>query len=143
MKRLVTPVLAGLLLIAAAVAGSVLPVRPVDAPALVAETPPTSVLCAPAPGAQVAVAGPKARKTLRGVVDTAHDLSNEALPYLAARAVTVGGGIPGCMHGGGSPDGAKMVVKALTKWEDYFEMAKKIMDIPTDAVKEPEAPVKK
>lgn len=44
--------------------------------------------------AQVAVAGPKARKTLRGVVDTAHDLSNEALPYLAARAVTVGGGIP-------------------------------------------------
>ncbi len=47
------------------------------------------------------------------------------------------------MHGGGSPDGAKMVVKALTKWEDYFEMAKKIMDIPTDAVKEPEAPVKK
>ena len=57
--------------------------------------------------------------------------------------LTVGGGIPGCMHGGGSPDGAKMVVKALTKWEDYFEMAKKIMDIPTDAVKEPEAPVKK
>ena len=57
--------------------------------------------------------------------------------------LTVGGGIPGCMHGGGSPDGAKLVVKAFTKWEDYFEMAKKIMDIPTDAVKEPEAPVKK
>ncbi|CAN7682616.1 sarcosine oxidase subunit alpha family protein [Bosea sp. LjRoot237] len=44
--------------------------------------------------AQVAVAGPKARETLRGVVDAQHDLSNEALPYLAARAVTVGGGIP-------------------------------------------------
>lgn len=44
--------------------------------------------------AQVAIAGPKARETLRGVVDPEHDLSNEAFPYLAARAVTVGGGIP-------------------------------------------------
>ena len=44
--------------------------------------------------AQVAIAGPKARETLRGVVDPQHDLSNEAFPYLAARAVTVGGGIP-------------------------------------------------
>jgi sarcosine oxidase subunit alpha len=44
--------------------------------------------------AQVAIAGPKARETLLGVVDPEHDLSNEAFPYLAARAVTVGGGIP-------------------------------------------------
>ena len=44
--------------------------------------------------AQVAIAGPKARETLRGVVDAEYDLSNEALPYLAARPVTVGGGIP-------------------------------------------------
>lgn len=44
--------------------------------------------------AQVAVAGPKSREVLRGVVDAEHDLSNEAFPYLAARAVTVGGGIP-------------------------------------------------
>jgi heterotetrameric sarcosine oxidase alpha subunit len=44
--------------------------------------------------AQAAIAGPKAREVLRGVVDAQHDLSNEAVPYLAARAVTVGGGIP-------------------------------------------------
>lgn len=44
--------------------------------------------------AQVAVAGPKARETLRGVVDPGHDLSNEACPYLAARRITVGDGIP-------------------------------------------------
>jgi glycine cleavage system aminomethyltransferase T len=44
--------------------------------------------------AQVAVAGPKARETLRGVVDPGHDLSDEAFPYLAARGITVGGGIP-------------------------------------------------
>lgn len=43
--------------------------------------------------AQAAVAGPKARDVLRGVVDAQHDLANEAFPHLAARTVTVGGGI--------------------------------------------------
>ncbi|WGR97958.1 sarcosine oxidase subunit alpha family protein [Bradyrhizobium sp. ISRA443] len=44
--------------------------------------------------AQAAIAGPKSREVLRGVVDARHDISNEAFPYLAAGAVTVGGGIP-------------------------------------------------
>jgi sarcosine oxidase subunit alpha len=44
--------------------------------------------------AQFSVAGPRARDVLRGVVDPEHDLSNDAVPYLAARSVTVGGGIP-------------------------------------------------
>ena len=44
--------------------------------------------------AQASIAGPKARAVLQGVVDAQHDLSSEAFPYLAARAVTVGGGIP-------------------------------------------------
>ena len=44
--------------------------------------------------AQVAIAGPKARETLRAVVDPEHDISNEAFPYLAAREITVGGGVP-------------------------------------------------
>ncbi|HVX99459.1 MAG TPA: sarcosine oxidase subunit alpha family protein [Pseudorhodoplanes sp.] len=43
--------------------------------------------------AQFSVAGPRARDTLRKVVDRQHDLSNEAFPFLAARAITVGGGI--------------------------------------------------
>ncbi|MCA3619444.1 MAG: sarcosine oxidase subunit alpha family protein [Methylobacterium sp.] len=43
--------------------------------------------------AQVAVAGPRSRETLSRIVDPEHDLSNEAFPYLAARAVTVAGGI--------------------------------------------------
>jgi 4-hydroxybutyryl-CoA dehydratase/vinylacetyl-CoA-Delta-isomerase len=51
--------------------------------------------------------------------------------------LTVGGGIPGCMHGGGSPDGAKLVVRGLTKWEDYAKMAKKIMDVDDDKIVEP------
>ncbi|MBX9841266.1 MAG: sarcosine oxidase subunit alpha family protein [Xanthobacteraceae bacterium] len=44
--------------------------------------------------AQYSVAGPRSRDVLRSVVDAQHDISNEAFPYLAARAVTVGGGIP-------------------------------------------------
>ena len=43
--------------------------------------------------------------------------------------LTVGGGIPGCMHGGGSPDGAKMVVKAFTPWEQHCESAKYIAGV--------------
>lgn len=58
----------------------------------------------------------------------------------AARLVewlTVGGGIPGCMHGGGSPDGAKLVVKALTKWEDHASDAKRIAGITADLAEPP------
>lgn len=58
----------------------------------------------------------------------------------AARLVewlTVGGGIPGCMHGGGSPDGAKMVVKAFTQWEKHAANAKRIAGITADLA-EPE-----
>jgi sarcosine oxidase subunit alpha len=44
--------------------------------------------------AQFSIAGPRSRDVLRGVVDGNHDLSNGGFPYLAARAVSVGGGIP-------------------------------------------------
>jgi 4-hydroxybutyryl-CoA dehydratase/vinylacetyl-CoA-Delta-isomerase len=63
----------------------------------------------------------------------------------AARLVewlTVGGGIPGCMHGGGSPDGARMVVKIMEPWEKYAAHAKRIAGI-TAELAEPPAPPKK
>jgi 4-hydroxybutyryl-CoA dehydratase/vinylacetyl-CoA-Delta-isomerase len=62
----------------------------------------------------------------------------------AARLVewlTVGGGIPGCMHGGGSPDGARMVVRAMEPWEKYAADAKRIAGI-TAELNDP-APAKK
>lgn len=62
----------------------------------------------------------------------------------AARLVewlTVGGGIPGCMHGGGSPDGARMVVRAMEPWERFAADAKRIADITAD-LNDP-APAKK
>lgn len=47
--------------------------------------------------AQFAVAGPNARNLLRKVVDEAHDMSNEAFPFMACGEVTVCGGIPARM----------------------------------------------
>jgi methylglutamate dehydrogenase subunit C len=44
--------------------------------------------------AQFAIAGPRARDVLQGVVDSDYNLANEAFPYLACGNVTIGGGIP-------------------------------------------------
>jgi methylglutamate dehydrogenase subunit C len=43
--------------------------------------------------AQMAIAGPRARDLLRAVIDEEHDISDNAFPYLAARTVSVGGGV--------------------------------------------------
>ncbi len=44
--------------------------------------------------AQFAVAGPRARDTLRAIVDPGFDIGNDAFPFLACAAMSVGGGIP-------------------------------------------------
>jgi 4-hydroxybutyryl-CoA dehydratase/vinylacetyl-CoA-Delta-isomerase len=51
--------------------------------------------------------------------------------------LTIGGGVPGCMHGGGSPDGARLVVRFTTPFEEYVDYAKKIMKI-EEEVPEPQ-----
>ncbi len=51
--------------------------------------------------------------------------------------LTLGAGVPGCMHGGGSPDGAKLVVRAFTPVNEFAEYARKIAGI-TEEVPEPE-----
>lgn len=43
--------------------------------------------------------------------------------------LTIGAGVPGCMHGGGSPDTAKMVVKAMTKWDNYVDYARSLAQV--------------
>jgi 4-hydroxybutyryl-CoA dehydratase/vinylacetyl-CoA-Delta-isomerase len=43
--------------------------------------------------------------------------------------LTLGAGVPGCMHGGGSPDGARLVVRSLTSLEKYAEIARKLAGI--------------
>lgn len=59
----------------------------------------------------------------------------------AARLVewaTIGAGVPGCMHGGGSPDGAKLVIKAMENLEEKVEIAKKLAGI-TEDIPEPDS----
>lgn len=51
--------------------------------------------------------------------------------------LTIGGGVPGCMHGGGSPDGARLTVRATTPIEEYVTYARKVMGI-EEEIPEPE-----
>jgi len=51
--------------------------------------------------------------------------------------LTIGAGVPGCMHGGGSPDGAKLVINSKTDIEHYIELAKRLGDIKEDIKVEP------
>jgi len=43
--------------------------------------------------------------------------------------LTIGSGVPGCMHGGGSPDGAKLVIHASTDINHDIELAKRLANI--------------
>ena len=43
--------------------------------------------------------------------------------------LTLGAGVPGCMHGGGSPDGARLVFRTLPPMKKYAEMARKLAGI--------------
>ncbi|HUV31891.1 MAG TPA: 4-hydroxyphenylacetate 3-hydroxylase N-terminal domain-containing protein [Acidobacteriota bacterium] len=50
----------------------------------------------------------------------------------AARLVewsTIGSGVPGCMHGGGSPDGAKLMIRAHGRIEEKVEIARRLAQI--------------
>ncbi|MBI4676237.1 MAG: hypothetical protein HY748_01505 [Elusimicrobia bacterium] len=40
--------------------------------------------------------------------------------------LTIGSGVPGCMHGGGSPDGARLAVYAQADLKDMTAMAKRV-----------------
>lgn len=51
--------------------------------------------------------------------------------------LTLGGGVPGCMHGGGSPDGAKMVMRAFSPLEEYAKIARRLAGV-EEEIPEPE-----
>ncbi len=53
--------------------------------------------------------------------------------------LTIGGGVPGCMHGGGSPDGARMVVYSQTNFDAMIEMAKRIGGVADISLNKPPA----
>jgi len=50
----------------------------------------------------------------------------------AARLIewlTIGEGVPGCMHGGGSPDGAKLMISAMAEIEANIKLARKVANL--------------
>lgn len=46
--------------------------------------------------------------------------------------LTIGAGVPGCMHGGGSPEGARKMVTAKSDINHYMELAKRLANINED-----------
>jgi len=57
----------------------------------------------------------------------------------AARLIewlTVGAGIPGCMHGGGSPEGAKLIIRSKTDLEDKVKLARRLAGLDDTEQKE-------
>ncbi len=46
--------------------------------------------------------------------------------------LTIGSGVPGCMHGGGSPEGAKLMINAKTDINNYIDLAKRLANIKED-----------
>ncbi|HEX7486051.1 MAG TPA: 4-hydroxyphenylacetate 3-hydroxylase N-terminal domain-containing protein [Vicinamibacterales bacterium] len=53
--------------------------------------------------------------------------------------LTAGAGVPGCMHGGGSPDGARMVVYSQSNLPAMVDMAKRVGGISDISVAKPPA----
>lgn len=49
--------------------------------------------------------------------------------------LTIGAGVPGTMHGGGSPEGAKLVIRSNTDIERYVSLAKRLAGIEEDVKK--------
>jgi 4-hydroxybutyryl-CoA dehydratase/vinylacetyl-CoA-Delta-isomerase len=46
--------------------------------------------------------------------------------------LTIGAGVPGCLHGGGSPDGAKTIINAKSDLRGYMKLAKRLINIEED-----------
>lgn len=46
--------------------------------------------------------------------------------------LTLGAGVPGCMHGGGSADGARMIINATSDMQSLIDLARRIGDIEED-----------
>jgi 4-hydroxybutyryl-CoA dehydratase / vinylacetyl-CoA-Delta-isomerase len=52
--------------------------------------------------------------------------------------LTIGEGVPGCMHGGGSPDGAKLMISAMSDIEANINLARKVANIKQE-IRSPDA----
>ena len=79
--------------------------------------------------------GPIIEKALKG--SDKYSAEARARAARLSEWLTLGAGVPGCMHGGGSPDGAKLVVRALTPVDQFANYARRIAGI-QEEIPEPE-----
>ncbi len=78
------------------------------------------------------IQSPEYGQEILAALDAGADGETRARAARLVEWLTVGGGIPGCMHGGGSPDGARLVVRAAPPWEEYAAEARRIAGITTE-----------
>ena len=72
--------------------------------------------------------GPLVQKYLKAK----HSAESRARAARLIEWLTIGGGVPGCMHGGGSPDGAKLFIRASVDLEEKVALAKRLAGIEED-----------
>lgn len=84
---------------------------------------------------------PKYGKLLQKYLKAKSSAQSRARAARLVEWATIGAGVPGCMHGGGSPDGAKLVIRASVDLEKYINIAKRLAGIEEDMA-EPVKPKK-
>jgi 4-hydroxybutyryl-CoA dehydratase / vinylacetyl-CoA-Delta-isomerase len=47
--------------------------------------------------------------------------------------LTIGAGVSGCMHGGGSPDEARMMINAKSDLDRFISLAKNLINLDEDS----------
>ena len=72
---------------------------------------------------------PEYGDALRAAAAGAEDGETRARLARLVEWLTIGGGVPGCMHGGGSPDGARLAIKGLVNWEGSVANARRIAGV--------------
>jgi 4-hydroxybutyryl-CoA dehydratase/vinylacetyl-CoA-Delta-isomerase len=80
---------------------------------------------------------PKYGALLRKYLKASSDGETRARIARLIEWLTIGEGVPGCLHGGGSPDGAKLMINAMADIETNIKLARKVANIKAE-VQSPE-----
>ena len=68
-------------------------------------------------------------EALRGATTAGADGETRVRLARLVEWLTIGGGVPGCMHGGGSPDGARLAIRGFVPWEKLVDAARRIAGV--------------
>ncbi|SYZ74221.1 4-hydroxybutyryl-CoA dehydratase/vinylacetyl-CoA-Delta-isomerase [Candidatus Zixiibacteriota bacterium] len=83
------------------------------------------------------IVSPKYGHLLKKYLKARHSAESRVRAARLVEWATIGAGVPGCMHGGGSPDGAKLMIRASENLEEKVQFARRLAGI-TEEIPEPE-----